>query len=157
MPSPGPLAATVLHVENDPDDVFLTRRAFEKAGVKASVFAVENGEQAVAYLLGAGAFAERANHPLPAVILLDWNMPLMSGSDFLVWIRKQERLRRIPVVVLTSSDSERDVVEAGELGANGFLIKPTTLEQFQQMVRAFAEFWLTWNRPGLFAPRTRGG
>jgi CheY-like chemotaxis protein len=139
-------AEILLHVENDSDDVFLTQRAFRKAGVNSPLHAVENGEQAVAFLLGHGRFANRTEHPLPSVILLDWNMPLMSGSDFLVWLRKQERLRRLPVVVLTSSNSQQDIAEAAELGANGFVTKPRTLESFQVMVTAFAEYWLKWNR-----------
>ena len=136
----------ILHVENDEDDVFLTGRAFKKAGVTASITAVENGEQAVAYLLGKGRFEDRRAYPLPTVILLDWNMPLMSGGDFLRWRRSQDTLRRLPVVVLTSSNSERDMVEAAELGSNGFVVKPRTVEGFHAMVLACAQYWLRWNR-----------
>jgi CheY-like chemotaxis protein len=146
MGQPNSDTEVLLHVENDSDDVFLTQRAFKKAGVTTPVHAVENGEQAVAFLLGRGRFANRAEYPLPSVILLDWNMPLMSGSDFLAWLRKQDKLKRLPVVVLTSSNSERDMNEAAELGANGFITKPRTLESFQVMVTAFSEYWLKWNR-----------
>jgi CheY-like chemotaxis protein len=144
MPTP---SSAILHVENDADDIFLTQRAFKKVGVTNPTPAVENGEQAVSYLLGKGKFENRKDYPLPSVILLDWNMPLMSGSDFLHWLRAQTgALRRLPVVVLTSSNSHADVRQAYELGANGYLVKPATQESFQAMARAFAEYWLDWNR-----------
>lgn len=136
----------ILHVENDSDDVFLTQRAFKKAGVAHPVIAVENGEQAVAYLHGQDRFANRSDYPLPGVMLLDWNMPLMSGGDFLAWLRGEQNLRRTPVVVLTSSNNERDMIQAYELGANGFIVKPRTQEEFQAMALDFANYWLKWNR-----------
>ena len=82
-------AVPILHIENDPDDVFLTQRAFKKAGCQNPINAVENGEQGVAYLRGEERFSNREDYPLPAVILLDWNMPLMSGAGFLRWIRSE--------------------------------------------------------------------
>lgn len=139
-------ADLILHVENDSDDVFLAQRAFRKAGVGNPITAVANGEEAIAYLQGTGKFANRVDYPLPTVILLDWNMPLMSGGDFLSWLRQQEDLKRIPVVVLTSSDNSRDMVRAYEIGCNGYLVKPRTNEVFQTMAAAFAEYWLKWNR-----------
>ncbi len=144
MPAP---SSVILHVENDADDIFLTQRALKKVGVTSPTPAVENGEQAVSYLLGKGKFENRRDYPLPSVILLDWNMPLMSGGDFLQWLRSQTgALRRLPVVVLTSSNNTADMRQAYELGANGFLVKPGTQETFQVMARAFAEYWLGWNR-----------
>lgn len=142
----------ILHVENDADDVFLTQRAFKKAGVTNPVAAVENGEQAVAYLTGKEKFANRTDYPLPAVILLDWNMPLMSGREFLAWLRDQPILQRTPVVVFTSSNSERDMHEAYDLGANGFLVKPRTQDEFQQLAATFAKYWLEWNRSSASPP-----
>jgi CheY-like chemotaxis protein len=136
----------ILHVENDHDDAFLTQRAFKKAGVTSPITLVENGEQAVAYLHSEGRFSDADEYPPPAVILLDWNMPLMSGADFLAWLRQQAKLRMLPVVVLTSSNNEADMREAYEIGANGFLVKPRTQEKFQAMAEAFAKYWLNWNR-----------
>lgn len=143
MAKPAPV---ILHVENDSDDAFLTQRAFKKAGVTTPITVVENGEQAVAYLHAQGRFANRQDYPPPAVILLDWNMPLMSGADFLEWLRAQADLRRLPVVVLTSSNNEADMRQAYEIGANGYLVKPGTQDAFQIMAHAFADYWLTWNR-----------
>ena len=143
-------SVAILHVENDVDDIFLTQRAFKKVGVATPTPAVENGEQAVSYLLGRGKYENRADYPLPSVILLDWNMPLMSGSDFLQWLRSQTgALRCLPVVVLTSSNNSADMRQASELGANGYLVKPGSQESFQAMARAFAEYWLGWNRHDL--------
>jgi CheY-like chemotaxis protein len=96
MPTP---SSVILHVENDTDDIFMTQRALKKVGVTSPTPAVENGEQAVSYLLGQGKFDNRQDYPLPSVILLDWNMPLMSGSEFLQWLRSQTgALRRLPVI-----------------------------------------------------------
>lgn len=140
-------SAAILHVENDPDDVFLTQRAFRKVGISNPTPAVGNGDEAVSYLLGKGKFENRTDYPLPSVILPDWNMPLMSGSDFLQWLRSQVgALRRVPVVVLTSSNNNADMRQAYELGANGYLVKPGTQDNFQTMARAFADYWLGWNR-----------
>ncbi|MES2692887.1 MAG: response regulator [Verrucomicrobiota bacterium] len=139
-------STVILHVENDPDDIFLTQRAFKKAGCEHPINAVENGEQGVAYLRGQERFSNRADYPLPAVILLDWNMPLMSGAEFLRWIRSEAALKRLPVVVLTSSNNDADMREAYELGANGYIVKPGTQESFQEMARIFAQYWLHWNR-----------
>ena len=136
----------ILQVENDADDVFITRRAFKKAGITNRIASVENGEEAIAYLFGKDRFSNRDDYPLPSVILLDWNMPLMSGSEFLRWLRAQSGMRRIPVVVLTSSDNENDMIQAYELGSNGFLVKPPSLEDFQALATAFAAYWLGWNR-----------
>jgi CheY-like chemotaxis protein len=143
--------ALILHVENDADDVFLTQRAFKKAGHLSPIASVENGEQAVAYLSGDGKFANRDDYPHPAVILLDWNMPLMSGADFLRWLRAQKTLRRVPVVVLTSSNNDADMREAYELGANGFIVKPRSNDSFQEMALVFTTYWLQWNRSDALA------
>jgi CheY-like chemotaxis protein len=142
----------ILHVENDSDDAFLTQRAFKKAGVNNPITVVENGEQGVAYLHAEGRFSNRQDYPAPAVILLDWNMPLMSGADFLRWLRAQPDLKRIPVVVLTSSNNDADMHQAYELGSNGYLVKPHTQEEFQAMAQAFAGYWLTWNRSDSHLP-----
>jgi CheY-like chemotaxis protein len=139
-------SGVILHVENDTDDIFLTQRAFKKVGIANPTPAVENGEQAVSYLLGNGKFGNRKDYPLPSVILLDWNMPLMSGSDFLRWLRAQAGpVRRVPVVVLTSSNNNADMRQAYELGANGYVVKPGTQEGFLAMARAFGDYWLGWN------------
>jgi CheY-like chemotaxis protein len=136
----------ILHVENDPDDVFLLKRAFTKAGISKEIRTAENGKNAIEYLEGSAAFSNRDQFPLPTVILLDWNMPLMSGGQFLQWLRAEPKWKRLPVIVLTSSAAERDMVEAYDLGANGFLSKPSNNERYMAMVRALVDYWLDWNR-----------
>jgi CheY-like chemotaxis protein len=141
-----PSIELILHVENDPDDVFLLKRAFTKAGVTKEIRTAENGKKAIEYLHGGDGFSDRARYPLPTVVLLDWNMPLMSGGQFLSWLRADPTWKRLPVIVLTSSAADRDMVEAYDLGANGFLTKPSNHEQYMVMVRALVDYWLAWNR-----------
>lgn len=135
----------ILHVENDPDDAFMLKRAFSKAGAPQEIRLAENGQRAVSYLNGGDDFSNREAHPLPAIILLDWNMPLMSGSEFLKWLRAESKWKHLPVLVLTSSAAQKDMQQAYELGANGFLVKPHSSDQFIAMAQSVATFWLTWN------------
>jgi CheY-like chemotaxis protein len=136
----------ILHVENDPDDIFITQRAFKKAGLAVRVSSVLSGQEAMSYLEGKERFSDRNDFPLPSLILLDWNMPLMSGGDFLKWVRSQKSFEQIPVVVLTSSDNPADVRETYDLGGNGFVVKPSNLEKFQALANSCASFWMDWNR-----------
>jgi CheY-like chemotaxis protein len=140
--------AVILHVDDDTDDVFLTARAFKKSGIGAKIATASNGEEAAAYLLGSGQFADRSEYPLPAVVLLDWNMPLMSGGEFLRWLRTERDVTRLPVIVLTSSTNEADMRQAYRLGANGFIVKPRSTDDMSAMAKAFAEYWLKWNNRG---------
>src|SRR6185503_9858574 len=100
----------ILHVENDSDDVLLIGRAFREADVLHRIQPVENGERAVDYLVGQHPFEDRKSYPLPGLILLDLSMPLMTGVELLKWLRQQPGIRRLPVVVLTSSKQQRDIV-----------------------------------------------
>ena len=136
----------ILYVENDPDDAFLLETAFRRGGVPVRFNLAENGERAAAYLTGRENFANRTQFPLPKVILLDWNMPLMSGADFLVWLRAQPGIQQLPVIVFTSSENPADMREAYAKGANGFLTKPSNQRELQALAVAFANYWLDWNR-----------
>jgi CheY-like chemotaxis protein len=139
------LNAPILYVENEPTDVMLVRRALTKTGVTRTLRDVENGEQAVNYLLGKPPFEDRQAHPLPAMILLDLSMPLMDGFEVLKWRLEQPELKLIPVVVFTSSRHQRDIVEAYRLGANGYLVKPTSTDELLKIVDSIRAFWLTHN------------
>lgn len=132
-------------MEDDSDDALLIGRALTLAGVEVPVRVVEDGEEAVQYLQGCPPFEQRAEHPLPGLILLDLNTPRLNGHEFLKWLREQPQLRRIPVVVLTSSSAERDVVSAYEAGANAFLVKPLGHREMTEMLRDMAGFWFQWN------------
>lgn len=133
----------ILHVENDPDDVLLIRRALGRAGIENPVHVVENGEEAVRFLTRAAAGHDRAG--LPTLILLDLSMPRMAGHDVLRWLREQRVLRRIPVIVLTSSNAAADIAEAYDAGANGYLVKPLRNSDLEQMFRDLGPFWFRWN------------
>src|SRR5262249_39116010 len=139
----------------------LIRRAFDKAEIPNPLQVVRNGEEAMAYLAGEKEFANRAEFPLPKLILLDLKMPGLDGFEVLKWIRSQPGLKGLIVVVLTSSDHIRDVNEAYSLGANSFMVKPMDFENIVELSRLLRDYWIMANRsPETFRqPRfkTRGG
>jgi len=136
---------TILLVEDDPNDVLLIQRASSKARLAYPIQIVEDGEVAVAYLAGRGQYADRERYPLPALMLLDLKLPRKSGHEVLSWLRQQPGLKRLPVVVLTSSQEPSDVNRAYDLGANSYLVKPVTFDALQEMVRTIGLYWLTLN------------
>lgn len=131
-----------LVVDDNRDDAFLLQRAFQKAKVLNPVHVVNSGEEAIEYLRGAGKYANRAEFPLPSLVLLDLNMPGMDGFEVLRWIRQQSHLRALRVVILSSSDDMRDVNKAYQLGANSFLIKPADFERFVELSMALNGYWM---------------
>lgn len=140
------LQATILLVEDEPNDIFLIRRAFRKAEAGSIIHAVADGEQAMAYLTGEGEFANRNQYPLPALILLDVKLPRKSGLEVLAWLRGQNSfLRRVPIIVLTSSKQAADIHRAYELGANSYLVKPVAFEGLVEMVKAIELYWMVLN------------
>ncbi|OLC08799.1 MAG: two-component system response regulator [Gemmatimonadetes bacterium 13_1_40CM_70_11] len=144
--------STILLVEDNPDDVLLIRRAFQKAGIGNPVVAVEHGDEAVAYLDGTGAYADRQRYPIPALVLLDLKLPRRSGLEVLGWVRQHEGLKRLPIVVLTSSRDEGDINKAYDLGANSYLVKPVAFDELLRLVRSVEGYWLMLNeRPDVTA------
>jgi CheY-like chemotaxis protein len=137
--------AGILVAEDLPDDVVLLKHAFTKAGVHAPLYFVTDGQEAVEYLKGDHRYSDRATYPLPALLLLDLNMPRLSGFDVLKWVRNQSGLCRLPVVVFTSSEQPRDVNRAYELGANSYLVKPPALATLQQIAQHLGNYWLRVN------------
>lgn len=135
----------ILLVEDDPNDVLLIRRASHKANLLNPLYVVEDGEQAIAYLSGQGIYAERSRYPLPVLILLDLKLPRKSGFEVLAWLKAHPQLRRIPVVVLTSSRESPDIARAYDLGANSYLVKPVGFEDLVEMVRTLKLYWLILN------------
>jgi CheY-like chemotaxis protein len=142
----------ILLVEDDPDDVFFLQRAFTKAGRGEALRVVRDGDEAVAYLSGTDAFADRGLFPLPSLILLDLKLPRKSGFEVLEWCRRKSGLSRIPVVVLTSSQSQADVARAYDLGANSYLVKPIDAVAQVKMVKSVCDFWASLNRPASNEP-----
>ena len=136
----------ILLVEDDPADVRLIQRAFEKTDVGARITRLPNGDDAVAYLAGHAPFDNRNNYPLPALLLLDIKLPRRSGFEVLSWLRsRKDGLQRIPVVMLTSSRHSVDVNRAYDLGANSYLTKPDTNEQLTKMLATFDQYWMSYN------------
>ena len=130
-----------LYVEDIESEAFLLRSATTKAGMAIELKTVQDGEEAIRYLNGDGIYSDRHDYPLPTLMLLDLNLPRKSGFQVLEWLRKQPQLRRMVVIVLTSSHRQEDVDRAHELGANAVLIKPTTIEDLVQMIAQLAA-WL---------------
>lgn len=130
----------VLLVEDDPADIFFMRRAWTQAGHSAPLVVVEDGEKAVAYLSGLGAYSDREKYPVPGLVLLDLKIPLLSGLGVLEWIRKNPGLKHLPVAVLTSSAEPGDVARARELGVSDYLVKPTGTAELLAMVRGLSRF-----------------
>ena len=139
-------SSTILLVEDELDDAQLLIRAFRKAGIGNPVQHVEDGEMAIAYLAGQEPFADRGQSPYPTVILLDLKLPRRSGFEVLEWLRAQPGLRRLPVVVLTSSGQTEDVNRAYDLGANSYLVKPATAAALQEMVKSLNAYWIAINK-----------
>ena len=130
----------VLLVEDNPGDVRLTREALKDGKVWSNLNVVEDGEAALAFLRQEGAYA---NAPRPDLILLDLNMPKKDGREVLSIIKADENLKQIPVVILTTSDSEEDILRSYNLNANCYITKPVDFEQFIKVVREIEEVWLT--------------
>lgn len=137
--------ATILHVEDDSNDMLLFRHAFQKAGVNCNLQAVGDGDEAIAYLNGERQFSDRQAHPLPSLVLLDLKMPRVSGFEVLSWMRQADEYRRIPVVILTSSNHDLDVKRAYEKGANSYLVKPVDFNRLVDLVKSIQQYWLGLN------------
>jgi two-component system, chemotaxis family, response regulator Rcp1 len=130
----------ILLIEDDPGDVELTMEVLEMAKVKVNISTVEDGIQALEYLRNEGKFSDASR---PDLILLDLNMPRMDGRETLEEIKKDVSLKLIPVVILTTSDSDEDVVKTYTLGASCYITKPVGLEQFSKVVHSIENFWFT--------------
>ena len=144
MSAPAELAGILL-VEDEPNDVFLIGRALQKGGITTPLHTVENGELAVSYLSGEGPYADRGRYPLPIVVLLDLKLPRKTGLEVLEWLRGTP-LRRLPVVVLTSSKDASDVARAYDLGANSYLVKPVSFDSLQEMLGSVDRYWVALNQ-----------
>ena len=136
---------TILLFEDEPGDVLLIRRACRRADLASPLQVVGDGEAAVAYLAGQDAYADRQQYPLPALVLLDLKLPRKSGLEVLAWLRAQPALKRLPVVVLTSSRERGDVDHAYELGANSYLVKPVGFDTLLEMIQTLGLYWLVLN------------
>ncbi|HVV87289.1 MAG TPA: response regulator [Kofleriaceae bacterium] len=140
------LTRTILLVEDNSDDAVLTLRAFKKHNIANEVVHVSDGAEALEYLFATGAHAGRAGQPMPTLVLLDLNLPKVSGLEVLRRLRADPRTRRMPVVVLTSSNEEQDMVASYDLGANSFVRKPVDFAQFVDAAQHLGMYWLVLNQ-----------
>lgn len=137
----------ILLVEDNPDDEALTLRALQKNNIQNKVVVAHDGVEAQDYLFGRGAYAERNTHDLPQLVLLDLKIPRVDGLEVLASLRANKRTRLLPVVILTSSREEQDIMEGYGLGANSYICKPVDFEQFSEAVRQLGLYWLVLNEP----------
>jgi two-component system response regulator len=142
----------ILLVEDNPDDEALTMRALKKNNILNEVVVAHDGVEALDYLFGTGVHAGRDTRNMPQIVLLDLKLPKIEGLEVLRRIRADERTRLQPVVVLTTSNEDRDVISSYQLGANSYIRKPVDFEQFMEAVRHLGLYWLVLN----VAPPRRG-
>lgn len=133
-------AIVILMADDDPEDVMLARDALAESRLANTLNVVEDGEQLLDYLYQRGKYNE-TNAPRPGLILLDLNMPRLDGREALSRIKSDASLKRIPVVVLTTSKAEEDVFRSYDLGANSYITKPVTFDSLVKVVRSLAEYW----------------
>lgn len=137
---------TILHVEDNPDHAALVTRSLRNHQVANELRLVEDGEAALDYLLRQGPYSDPQTSPRPDLILLDLRLPKVDGLDVLRTVKTTDTLRDIPVVILTSSEGERDLAKAYEFHANSYLTKPVDFDKFTKMMNELGFYWLGWNR-----------
>ncbi len=132
----------VLLVEDDLNDIFLVKRAFKRAAINNPLQIVTDGEKAIQYLRGEGNYADREAFPLPKLIVMDIKMPGKSGFDVLQWLKDEgQPLRKIPIVIVSSSDDTADINRAYELGANAYMVKPMEFRAVEHLFQSITHYW----------------
>ena len=138
---------TILLIEDNPDDVELTLHAFQKNNMANEVVVASDGAEGLDYLFGTGKYAGRDADEPPALILLDLQLPKIGGLEVLRKVREDERTKRIPVVIMTTSDEEEDIVNGYNGGANSYLRKPVDFTEFMNAVKQLEMYWMVLNTP----------
>ena len=136
----------ILLVEDNPDDEELTIRTLRKNNILNNIVVAHDGVEAMEYLFGRGKYKKRDTNVMPVIVMLDIKLPKVSGLEVLKRIREDKRTKLLPVVILTSSDEERDLFESYQLGANSYVRKPVDFDQFQNAVQKLALYWLLLNK-----------
>ncbi|HXF09639.1 MAG TPA: response regulator [Desulfuromonadaceae bacterium] len=132
---------SILLVEDEENDAMLLKMAFKRNNVQNPIQWVRDGSEAVAYLNGEGAYADREKHPFPEVLILDLKMPRMTGLELLSWIQERPALRIIPTIVMTSSRQDPDIQKAYEMGANTYMIKPSSFDELIDLTARIHAYW----------------
>src|SRR5688500_14025205 len=133
---------TILMVEDNDNDIFLIQRAFQKVDLGHALHVERDGDAALAYLAGQGDYADRTRYPVPSLVLLDLKLPRKSGLEILANIRQQPPLKRMPVIMLTSSRQAADINRAYDLGVNSYLVKPVEFDALLELLRNVKDYWL---------------
>lgn len=147
----------ILLVEDNPNDVELTLRALERNHLANKVFVVQDGEEALDFLFCRGQYANREGASDPKVVFLDLKLPKVDGLEVLRTVRHDERTRFLPVVMLTSSEEERDIVASYKLGINSYIVKPIDFDNFSRAVTELGFYWLVLNKPPQKVKKDEGG
>lgn len=137
----------VLHVEDDEHDVLFLQIAFEEAKIPNPVAVARDGREALAYLKGEGKYSNRQRHPLPGLVLLDLRLPYVPGHQVLKWIRGQPEMAALPVIICSSSAEAKDVNACYALGANGYIVKPSSPRELAEVARHLKKYWLDMEGP----------
>jgi CheY-like chemotaxis protein len=137
----------ILLVEDDPNDVWLVKHAFQSANISNPLRIVNDGQEAIDYLKGSGAFGDRGAFPLPKLVLLDLKMPRLNGFDVIGWMRQHYPWKLTPIIILSSSALPQDVNRAYELGANAYMVKPADYRALERLFRTIADFWNAGETP----------
>ena len=143
------MTRAILLVEDDENDLLVMKMALEKVGLTCPIRVARDGREAQDYLSGSGIFADRREYPLPYLILLDLKLPRVMGLEVLKWIRERPEFDFTIVLILSSSSMPEDIQAAYRLHANGYLVKPYTLEKLELMTQAIKEFWFIHNQPSV--------
>lgn len=137
----------ILLVEDNPDDVELTLRALKQYNIRNEISVVRDGAEALDYLFATGAYSDRDTSVMPAIVILDLKLPRVDGLEVLQRMRADERTKLVPVVILTSSKEEKDIVNGYKFGANSYIRKPVDFTQFVEAARQLGLYWLVINEP----------
>ena len=140
----------VLHADDDPNDLLLFKHDCRSASLPCVLESVSDGEMALAYLGGLDDYADRTRYPLPSLVLLDLKMPRRTGFEVLDWLRRQPNLKRLPVIILTSSKHEADINWTYEHGANSYMVKPVGFDSLVQMGKGIHQYWFSLNERPTF-------
>ena len=146
---------SILLVEDNPDDVLFLTRAARHAEISTGFHVASDGQEAIDYLSGAGKFSDKTKYPMPSLVLLDLKLPCKSGLEVLKWIRENQSLKPLPVIMLTTSAENSDVERSYRMGANAYLVKPANMNELTAILKSLKTFWLDHNlMPQISAPKS---